>query len=273
MEQLELVAERRVVKGKQVKQLRNEGVIPSIVYGHEIGSIPIQIPEKQLRMALAVAGTNRLIALSIQGDKKPTLVLAREIQRDSLNGTFLHVDFQAVVMTEKIRTDMRLNFINQSPAVLDGSGMVLYSLDTIEIECLPTDLISSMDIDLSILAVVDDTIYVKDLTLPSTVTVLSNPDEMIVRVSHVIEIEEEEEEEELEEIGLEEEVPEAGEVEVIRKGKEEETKDKLVGLFFFTASGNRGGASASPDLAPRLTLPKARLTPQLYNITPAKKAS
>ncbi|MCJ7825131.1 MAG: 50S ribosomal protein L25, partial [Anaerolineales bacterium] len=149
MEQVELVAERRVVKGKQVKQLRNNGVIPSVVYGHEIGSIPIQIPEKPLRMALAVAGTNRLIALNIQGDKKPTLVLAREVQRDVIKGTFLHVDFQAVVMTEKIGTDLRLNFINRSPAVVDGSGMLLYNLDTIEIECLPADLISSIDVDLS----------------------------------------------------------------------------------------------------------------------------
>ena len=177
-------------------------------------------------MALAVAGTNRLIALNIQGDKKPTLVLAREVQRDVIKGTFLHVDFQAVVMTEKIDTDLRLNFINQSPAVVDGSGMLLYNLDTIQIECLPADLISSIDVDLSLLAAVDDSVYVKALTLPSTITVLSNPEEMIVRVAHLIEVEEEEEEEELEELGLEEEVPEAGEVEVIRKGKEEETEEE-----------------------------------------------
>jgi len=221
MEQLELVAEKRVVKGKQVKQLRNADVIPGVVYGHEIGSIAIQIPEKQLRMVLVAAGTNRLIALNIQGKKEPTLVLAREVQRDSIRGTFLHVDFQAVVMTEKIRTSVRLSFVNQSPAVVDGSGMLLYSLDAIDIECLPTDLISTIEVDLSSLVTVDDTIYVKDLIVPSTTTLLSNPDEMVVRVSHLIEIEEEEEEEE-EEVLEEEEAPEAGEVEVIRKGKAEE---------------------------------------------------
>ena len=219
MEQLELAAEKRVVKGKQVKQLRNADVIPGVVYGHEIGSIAIQIPEKQLRMVLTIAGTNRLIALNIQGEKDPTLVLAREVQRDSLRGDFLHVDFQAVVMTEKIGTSVRLNFINQSPAVVDGSGMLLSNLDTIDVECLPTDLISAIDVDLSPLVAVDDIIYVKDLIVPSTTTVLSNPDEMVVRISHLIEIVEEEEEKEVIE---EEEAPETGEVEVIRKGKAEE---------------------------------------------------
>ena len=223
MEQLELAAEKRVVKGKQVKQLRNADVIPGVVYGHEIGSIAIQIPEKQLRMVLTVAGTNRLIALNIQGEKDPTLVLAREVQRDSLRGTFLHVDFQAVVMTEKIGTSVRLNFINQSPAVMDGSGMLLSNLDTIDVECLPTDLISAIDVDLSPLVAVDDIIYVKDLIVPSTTTVLSNPDEMVVRISHLIEIVEEEEE-----VIEEEEAPETGDVEVIRKGKaeEEETEEQ-----------------------------------------------
>ena len=223
MEQLELAAEKRVVKGKQVKQLRNADVIPGVVYGHEIGSIAIQIPEKQLRMVLTVAGTNRLISLNIQGEKEPNLVLAREVQRDVLRGTFLHVDFQAVVMTEKIGTSVRLNFINQSPAVVDGSGMLLSNLDTIDVECLPTDLISAIDVDLSPLVAVDDIIYVKDLIVPSTITVLSNPDEMVVRISHLIEIVEEEEE-----VIEEEEAPETGDVEVIRKGKaeEEETEEQ-----------------------------------------------
>lgn len=221
MEQLELAAEKRAIRGKQVKQLRNADVIPAVLYGHEIGSISIQIPEKQLRNVLAIAGTNRLISLNIKGKKGSTLALAREVQRDSLRGTLLHVDFQAVVMTEKITTSVRLNFTNQSPAVADGSGMLLYSLDAVEVESLPTDLISSIDVDLSVLEAVDDSIYVKDLTVPSTTTVLSNPDELIVRVSHVVE-EVEEEVEELEEALVEEEELEAGEVEVIRRGKAEE---------------------------------------------------
>lgn len=221
MEQLELAAEKRAVIGKQVKQLRNADLIPAVLYGHEIGSIAIQIPEKSLRNVLAVAGTNRLISLKVKGKRGSTLALAREVQRDTLRGTLLHVDFQAVVMTEKITTSVRLNFTNQSPAVADGSGMLLYSLDSVEVESLPTDLISSIDVDLSVLEAVDDSIYVKDLAVPSTTTMLSNPDELIVRVSHVVE-EVEEEVEELEEALVEEEEPEAGEVEVIRKGKAEE---------------------------------------------------
>jgi len=214
MEQLELNAEKRAITGKQVKQLRNEGIIPAVVFGHEIGSIAIQIPEKPLRTVLGKSGTNRLISLKIKGQKKPTLALVREVQRDSLNGAFTHVDFQAVVMTEKIRTTVRFNFVNDSPAVLNGLGMLLYGLDELEIECLPGDLISSVEVDLSVLKELDDAVHVKDLQVPPTITIHSNLEDTVIRVARIVEAVEEEPK------AAEEE--ETGEVEVIRKGKAEE---------------------------------------------------
>ena len=216
MEQLELAAEKRMVTGKQVKQLRAQGIIPAVVFSHKIGSIPIQVQEKELRATLGHAGTNRLIAIQIAGEKKPYMVLAREVQRNPIKGSFVHVDFQAVVMTEKIRTSVTLNFVNESPAVRSGDGMLLYNLDSIEVESLPSDLLSTIDVDLSVLEAVDDVVQVKDVVLPSTLTVLSNPDDTIVRVSRLAAEEEEEEE------VVEEEIGEADEVEVIRKGKGEE---------------------------------------------------
>lgn len=217
MEQLELNAEKRAVIGKQVKQLRNEGIIPAVVFGHEVGSIAIQIPERLLRTVLSKSGTNRLISLKIGGQKKPTPVLVREVQRDSLSGAFTHVDFQAVVMTEKIRTTVRFNFVNESPTVRTGLGMLLYGLDELEIECLPGDLISSVEVDLSALQELDDAVRVSDLHVPSTVTILSNPEETVVRVSRIVEV--------VEEVPEEEEVEETGDVEVIRKGKAEEEEE------------------------------------------------
>ena len=215
MEQLELAAEKRMVTGKQVKQLRNQGVIPAIVFGHTIGSIPIQVEEKELRAVLGRAGTNRLITIKIAGEKKPRMVLAREVQRNPIKGSFLHVDFQAVVMTEKIRTNVTLNFVNESPAVRNSEGMLLHNLDSIEVESLPSDLLASIDVDLSVLEAVDDVIHVKDIVLPSTLTVLSNPDDPIVRVARLAVATAEEGE-------LEAEPGDVDKVEVIRKGKAEE---------------------------------------------------
>jgi len=215
MEQLELVAEKRAVTGKQVKQLRARGIIPAVVFSHKIGSIPIQVAEKELRTVLGHAGRNRLIAIKIAGETQPTMVLAREVQRNPIKGWFLHVDFQAVVMTEKIRTNVTLNFVNESPAVRNSEGMLLHSLDSIEVESLPSDLLQSIDVDVSVLGAVDDVIHVKDVVLPSTLTVLSNPDEVIVRVARLATAAAEGEAPEGQVAGV-------AEVEVIRRVKTEE---------------------------------------------------
>lgn len=212
MDQLELNVEKRTVVGKQVKQLRNKGMVPAVVFGHEIGSLAIQVPEKALRLVLSRAGMNRLIALKVPGQRKPTLALVRDVQRDVLKGTVIHVDLQAVVMTEKIRTTVPVHLVNDSPAVLTGIGMLLHDLDEIEIECLPGDLISHIDVDLSLLKDLDDAVYVKDLQSPPAVTILNDPEDMVVHVARIVEAAEE----------LEAAPEEAGEVEVVRKGKAEE---------------------------------------------------
>jgi large subunit ribosomal protein L25 len=213
MEQLELNVEKRVVTGKQVRHLRSAGIIPAVVFGHEIGAMAVQIPEKPLRAILGKAGTNRLISLKIEGQKKSTLALVREVQRDSLTGAFTHVDFQAVVMTEKIRTTVRFSFVNDSPVVLSGLGMLLHGLDEVEIECLPGDLISSIEVDLAALKEIDDAIHVKDLQVPSSITVHTNPEDTVVRVTRIIETVE---------VEAAEAAEKTGDVEVIRKGKGEE---------------------------------------------------
>lgn len=209
MERLELKAERRVIIGKHVKQLRREGLVPAVVFGHAIEPMSIQIPAKELRAALVGGGKNRLISLKIEGEALPTLALPREIQRDALTAAIEHVDFQAVVMTEKLRTTIPLAFVGQSPAVVDGTGQLFHILDAVEVECLPGDLISSIQVDLSGLANVDAAIHVSGLQVPEAIKVLTQGEETIVRVVHVTEMPAEEEAA----------AAETEEVEVIKKGK------------------------------------------------------
>ena len=128
MEQLQLSVEKRVVTGKEVRHLRKNGLIPAVVFGHAMESTAIQVAEKELRAVLARGGSNRLISLKIEGQGKPMLALAREVQRHPLTAAIQHVDFQAVVMTEKLRTSVSLAFVSQSPAVIDGTGMLIHNL-------------------------------------------------------------------------------------------------------------------------------------------------
>ena len=142
-------------------------------------------------------------------------VLAREIQRDVLTGTPMHVDFLAVSMTEKISAEVAISLVGEPAAFATVDAMLLQGANTVEIECLPGDLIPILEVDVSGMEV-DATIYIGDLVVPDSITVLSDPQEMVAQV--VRERLEEEEEVEEEELLVEG----APEIEVITRGRTEE---------------------------------------------------
>lgn len=215
MEQIELTAEKRKIVGKKVKRIRREGLVPGIIYGSAIDPIPIQVEAHELTTVLRRAGANRLISVNIKGDRKPHVTLARDVQRDVITRNLLHVDFQEVVLTEKITSEVPINLEGTPDIVARGEAIINQSLDAIEIEALPTDLLPYITIDISDLEEIDDSVFVRDLDLPDRITVLTDPDEMIVRIGHP--------EMELEEI--EEEVPEE-EVEVVPEAVEPEEAEE-----------------------------------------------
>jgi len=211
MEQIELQTQKREVLGKKVKNLRREGLIPAVLYGHDIESLPLQIEERELNRVLTQAGGHRLIALKIGRAKNPQMALAREVQWDVITSRPLHVDFYAVVMTEKITTAVPLTLVGEAPAADQAGVILLQGLDEIEIECLPGDLIEAIEVDLSALKEMDQAIYVKDLRVSPAVEILTDPEELVAKVAWAAP---EEVEEEV--------VPVApAEVEVIAKGKVE----------------------------------------------------
>jgi len=215
MEQIELETQTREVLGKKVKSLRREGLVPAVLYGHETVSIPLQVEERELNRVLAQAGGHRLIALKVGRSRKRQMALARDVQWDVIAGKPIHVDFYAVVMTEKITTEVPLVLVGEAPAADQVGAMVLQGLDEVEIECLPGDLIEAIEVDLSGLEEIDQAIYVKDLRLPPTVEILTDTEELVAKVTWAAaEV-------------VEEAVPVAPEeVEVIARGKEEETGEE-----------------------------------------------
>jgi large subunit ribosomal protein L25 len=216
MEQIELKAEKRTIIGKRVKALRREGIIPALLYGPKTEPVPIQCDERELQHVLAWAGGTNLIALRIGDAGKPKMTLVSEVQRDSLTNDVYHVDFYQVVMTEKVKAEVNLILIGEPLAVQQKEFMLLQGADSVEIECLPGDLIHSIEVDLSPLVGVDDAIYVKDLQVPENITILTDGDELVAKIQYLYIPEEEEVEvEEWVEVAPEE-------VEVIAKGKEVE---------------------------------------------------
>jgi large subunit ribosomal protein L25 len=181
MDALELKVEARQAIGKQVRQLRQQGYVPAVVYSKGNDTDLIQIEAKALRKVLAQAGTHQLIALQI-GSKKPRMTLARDIQIDSIKRHYLHVDFYAVNMREKVTAEVPLEFVGVSPAVKELGGILVHGLSEVEIECLPGDLVSSIEVNIEGLAELNDMLTIADLIVPDTITLLSDPESMVAKV-------------------------------------------------------------------------------------------
>jgi large subunit ribosomal protein L25 len=215
-EQVELTAEKRTVTGKQVRQLRQEGWVPGVMYGHGFETVSLQFEERSLAHILSRVGGSQLVGINVKGDKQPEMALVRDVQRDPIRGNFLHVDFYRVRMTERLTAEVPLVVVGGSPVIEAREGILLQGISAIEVECLPGDLVDAIEVDLSDLVEIDQGIYVRDLAVPAGIDVLTDVDDMIVRIVP-LEAEEIEEEEE------EELMPGAEEVEVLTEAKEEET--------------------------------------------------
>ena len=204
MEEIVFEANRREVIGKKVKNLRRDGELPAIVYGHNIEPISISLDYLEASKTLDAISPSALVVLEIEGEKHYTLV--RDKQRNPVRRTIIHVDFQAVSLTETVRADVTINLIGEAPAIETYLGILVPSLEQLSIECLPTDLPDSIDVDISGLEEIGDSLLVSDIQAPEGVEILSDPDDVVVVViAQAAEEVEEEEEIELEE-GIEPEM-------------------------------------------------------------------
>jgi large subunit ribosomal protein L25 len=211
MEEILLTAQPRSVIGKQVNALRRGGNVPAVLYGKQLDvPLNLQIDEKTLKLVVAKAGGNRLIKLTIDS-AAPHLVLAREVQRNSISGRIVHVDFHQVSMTEKISTDVPLVLVGTSPAVTRGEGLLIHGIATVRIRVLPTELISQIEVDVTSLESLNQSLFVKNLKVGDNILVLTPGEEMVAKVVPVKE----------EVIAAEAPVATA-EVEVIKRSKIEE---------------------------------------------------
>ena len=212
MEKNVIEASKRSVTGKKVSVLRREGKLPGVVYGHKFTSEPIVMDSKAATKVLNSVTSSSIVTLVIDGEEHAALV--REKQRDYIRNQFIHIDFQAVSQTEKIRTKVGITLTGFAPAVKDFNGVVVEGIDSIEVEALPKDLPEQFVIDVSHLANIGDAIYVKDIAVPANVEVMDSPEERIVLIASPAA-----EEVEPEATAAEGEVAEP---EVIEKGKKDE---------------------------------------------------
>ncbi len=226
MENVKLEAKSREIVGKKVKRLRAEGWIPAVLFGARQSATPVQVDERDLDRTLRQAGSTALVDLYIDSEHDPHIVLVRDIQRDVLTSRLQHVDFYQVQLDRKVKTSPALYLVGEAPIVETSMGVLVQILNQVEVECLPSDLIDSIEVDVSSLESLDDSITIADLQVPSGVTILADPGDVVVsvvvpRAAFLEEEEAEAEEALLAELEMEEVVPGEVEPEAIGSTSEE----------------------------------------------------
>ncbi len=172
-----------------MKAIRREGKLPAVIYGHNLDPVSIVLDLRDTAKSLMGLAPSALVTVDVEGT--PHKALVREKQRNKITGILLHVDFLAVSMTEKLRSQVYIEIVGVSPAIKDFDGVLMTGFDEVEVECLPQDLPERLVVDISGLLKIGDGIYVRDLVVPEGVKILEDPDTMVALITAQAAIEEE----------------------------------------------------------------------------------
>lgn len=176
MENFVLEATSRDVKSK--KSASKKKVIPAVVYGHGLKTQSIEIPLIAFEKVFKKAGTNTLVSLKLNSDKKQVLIY--DYQQDPVSDRFIHVDFYAVKMDEKIEATIPLKFVGIAGAVKDKGGVLVKNMEDVKVKCLPVDLPHEIEVDLSALNTFEDRIRISDLKIGKGVEILVDDKKQVV---------------------------------------------------------------------------------------------
>lgn len=188
MEKLQLQAETRTLEGASTNSLRREGLIPAELYGHGIPNAHLRVKRNEFEKLFRKAGESTIVELLTQDGSKHN-VLVHDVQKHFLTGSVIHIDFYEVSMTEKLIATIALEFIGESKAVKELGGTLVKIIDEVEVECLPADLPHNLPVDISNIKTFDDVITAGQIPLPSGVTLVTPPDETVVKVQPPREVE------------------------------------------------------------------------------------
>ncbi|HZD59939.1 MAG TPA: 50S ribosomal protein L25 [Anaerolineae bacterium] len=182
MEIAELTAEKREIVGKESsKKLRREGKVPAILYSDgEATAITVNAREFSA-LAHSKTGTNVIIKLKIADAKAQPSAIIKEVQRNPVRDEYFHIDFQKIAMDEKITAMVPISIVGEAAGVKTG-GLIEHQLWEIELAGMPSNMPSSIEVDVSELDI-GDTFHVKDIQLPSGIDVLTDPSTTILIVS------------------------------------------------------------------------------------------
>jgi large subunit ribosomal protein L25 len=177
---LKLEAQKREISGKDPKDLREGGLIPGEMYGHGFENVHIAVSSKEFKSIFKQAGESTIVTLAVDGKEYPVIIY--DVQRDALKDEFSSIDFYRVHMDEKIKTRVPLVFVGEAPAVKEKGGVLIKSVEEVEVEALPGNLPHQLEIDLSSLTEIHQSLHGKDIRVPEGVRLFIEPEMGIATV-------------------------------------------------------------------------------------------
>jgi large subunit ribosomal protein L25 len=189
MATFELKATKRHIEGKKVQALRRQGVTPAHLFGPGVESLAIQCDTPELRNILVDAGHTQLVNLKLGHEHHPRTVMIREVQIDNFKGGVLHVDFYQVNLAEVIRVNIPITLTGESAAAKMKGNSLVQELNELTVQCLPANIPSVVEVDVTPLVTADQLVRVKDLPAIKDVTIINDPGVVVARIAvEVVEV-------------------------------------------------------------------------------------
>ena len=221
VKKIELKAKARKNEKDSLKNIRKQGEVPAVLYGAKKDNVKLLFKYHDFDKAYAFAGESSLIDLKID-DNETVKVIVKDIQKDPVKDSIIHADLYRVDMNKKIEVEVPLNFIGEAKAVKELGGILIKSMETLQVSSLPGDLIEKIDVDVSKLDSFGAGIKVSDLKIPDNLELISAENALIASVAEPKIVVEAEKEEEKKEEDKSDEKKEEG-------VKEDKAKDKKEG--------------------------------------------
>lgn len=213
-----LIVTSRDKKGSaNVRRMRRAGLIPAVIYGAGGDALEVSLPQHEFKQMLHHHAGEQMMVL-IELDGKDESVLLKDVQHAPLSDDILHVDFQKVAMNETLVVGIAIELTGEPEGVKTQGGVLDHSMHSVEVECLPADILEKIQVDVSALEI-GDVLTVKDIDLDSSKYTIQADEETAIATVLAPRVAEEEDEEAE---GEEGEEGASDEPEVITEKKEEE---------------------------------------------------
>jgi large subunit ribosomal protein L25 len=165
------------------RRVRRDGKIPGVVYGASKDSLSVSVdPRQVLRILHSESGHNTIFDLALNGDRTKAMIV--DWQFEPIKGKLLHIDLKRSAMDRALKVNVPIVLKGEAEGVKTQGGILEQMLREVEIECLPSDIPSHIDVDVSHLTF-GKVLRVSDLPHSEKVTFLTDANQPVAHVTSV----------------------------------------------------------------------------------------